>query len=156
MKKLLTLFSAAVVVFALPVFVHASGTVVEEIIARVNNDIITRSDYQKAEASLQPEAEQDCQGCTPDKINEMVAEEKKNLLRGLIDESLLVQRAKDMDISVETDVVKRLDAVRVLLRGCRSGRRSSVVAAVLQTVEKIVQRRLRRGAVAVVSVSVPS
>lgn len=112
MKKLSILFSAAVAVFAFPVFVHASGTVVEEIIARVNNDIITMSDYQKAEASLRQEAEQECQGCTPDKVNEMVAEERKNLLRDLIDQSLLVQRAKDMDISVETDVVKRLDAVR--------------------------------------------
>ena len=112
MKKLLSLFSAVVTVFALPVFVHASGTVVEEIIARVNNDIITMSDYQKAEASLQQEAQQECQGCTPDKINEMVAGERKNLLRDLIDQSLLVQRAKDMNISVETDVVKRLDAVR--------------------------------------------
>lgn len=112
MKKLSILFSTAVVVFALPVFVHASGTVVEEIIARVNNDIITQSDYQKAAASLQQEAEQECQGCTPDKINEMVTEERKNLLRDLIDQSLLVQRAKDMDISVETDIVKRLDSVR--------------------------------------------
>ena len=112
MKKLSILLSAAVTVLALPVFVHASGTVVEEIIARVNNDIITMSDYQKAEASLRQEAEQECQGCTPDKVNEMVAEERKNLLRDLIDQSLLVQRAKDMDISVETDVVKRLDAVR--------------------------------------------
>lgn len=112
MKKLSILFSAAVVVFALPVFVHASGTVVEEIIARVNNDIITQSDYQKAAASLQQEAEQECQGCTPDKISAMVAEERKNLLRDLIDQSLLVQRAKDMNISVETDVVKRLDSVR--------------------------------------------
>ncbi|MGB7024034.1 MAG: peptidylprolyl isomerase [Candidatus Acidiferrales bacterium] len=112
MKKLSILLSAAVVVFALPVFVHASGTVVEEIIARVNNDIITMSDYQKAEASLRPEAQQDCQGCSDAKINEIVAEEKKNLLESLIDNSLLVQRAKDMDISVETDVVKRLDSVR--------------------------------------------
>ncbi|HXT72841.1 MAG TPA: peptidylprolyl isomerase [Candidatus Angelobacter sp.] len=112
MKKLSILFSAAVVVFALPVFVHASGTVVEEIIARVNNDVITMSDYSKAQASLQQEAEQECQGCTPDKISEMVTEERKNLLRDLIDQSLLVQRAKDMDISVETDVVKRLDSIR--------------------------------------------
>lgn len=112
MKKLSILFSAAVIAFALPLVVHASGTVVEEIIARVNNDVITMSDYQKAQTSLQQEAQQDCQGCTPDRINEMVAEERKNLLRDLIDQSLLVQRAKDMDISVETDVVKRLDSVR--------------------------------------------
>ncbi|MGH9710736.1 MAG: SurA N-terminal domain-containing protein, partial [Candidatus Acidiferrales bacterium] len=98
MKKLSIVFSAAAIVFVLPFLVRASGTVVEEIIARVNNDMITMSDYQKAENSLQQEAQQDCQGCTPEKINELVAQEKKNLLRDLIDQSLLVQRAKDMSI----------------------------------------------------------
>ena len=39
-------------------------------------------------------------------------EQQKDLLRGLIDQSLLVQRAKDMGISVETDLIKRLDEVR--------------------------------------------
>jgi len=112
MKKLSITLTAAVFVFAIPLFIHAKGTIVEEIIARVNNDIITMSDYQKAEGSLRQEAKQDCQSCVPEKINELVAKEKKNLLRDLIDQSLLVQRAKDMDISVETDVVKRLDEVR--------------------------------------------
>jgi len=88
------------------------GTIVEEIIARVNNDIITLSDYQKAESTLRPEAQQDCQGCTDAKINELVAREKKNLLRDLIDNSLLVQRAKDLGINVDADVIKRLDMVR--------------------------------------------
>jgi len=112
MKKLSIALSAVVFVFAIPLFLHAKGTIVEEIIARVNNDIITMSDYQKAEGALRQEAQQDCQGCTPEKINELVAQEKKNLLRDLIDQSLLVQRAKDLDINVETDVVKRLDEVR--------------------------------------------
>ncbi|MFZ0640538.1 MAG: peptidylprolyl isomerase [Candidatus Acidiferrales bacterium] len=111
-KKLAFVVGGAVLTLALPVFVHASGAVVEQIIARVNNDIITLSEYQKAEASLRPEAQQDCEGCTEAKINEMVDEEKKNLLRDLIDQSLLVQRGKDLDINVDTDVIKRLDAVR--------------------------------------------
>src|ERR1700692_2387002 len=43
-----------------------SGGVVEEIIARVNNEIITRSEYDKARASIADEAKQDCQNhCTP-------------------------------------------------------------------------------------------
>ncbi|HVB07381.1 MAG TPA: peptidylprolyl isomerase [Candidatus Acidoferrales bacterium] len=112
MKKLSMVLCGFALVFALPLFVRAKGTIVEEIIARVNNDIITMSDYEKAEGSLRSEAKQDCQGCTPEQVNEMVAKEKKNLLRDLIDQSLLVQRAKDLNISVETDVVKRLDQVR--------------------------------------------
>ena len=112
MKKLSIVLCGFALLFALPLFVHAKGTIVEEIIARVNNDIITMSDYEKSAGSLRQEAKQDCQGCTPEKLNEMVAREKKNLLRDLIDQSLLVQRAKDLNISVETDVVKRLDQVR--------------------------------------------
>ncbi|HEV2305802.1 MAG TPA: peptidylprolyl isomerase [Candidatus Acidoferrales bacterium] len=115
MKKAMYVACAAIVALLLPSLIHAQdahGTIVEEIIARVNNDIITLSDYQKAEASLRQEAQQDCQGCSDEKINEMVAEEKKNLLRDLIDQSLLVQRAKDLGISVDTDVIKRLDMVR--------------------------------------------
>ena len=90
----------------------AGGQVVEEIIARVNNQIITLSDYQKAEGSLKDEAQQDCQSCTPAQLDAEVKDHQKNLLRDLIDQSLLEQRAKDDGISVETDVVKRLDEVR--------------------------------------------
>ncbi len=90
-----------------------SGKTVEEIIARVNNEIITRSEYDKALASAEEEVRQDCQGkCTPDQLQAVLAERKKTALRDLIDQSLLAQRGKDMGISVETDVVKQLDALR--------------------------------------------
>jgi peptidyl-prolyl cis-trans isomerase SurA len=91
---------------------QAKAAVVEEIIARVNNDIITQSDYQRADAQLHDEIAHDCQGCSQEKLAEEYKDEQKDLLRGLIDQSLMVQRAKDMGISVETDLIKRLDEVR--------------------------------------------
>jgi peptidyl-prolyl cis-trans isomerase SurA len=91
---------------------QAKGTTVEEIVARVNNQIITLSDYQKAAAGLQQEASQDCQNCSQMQIQASVTEHQKNLLRDMIDQQLLIERAKDMDVSVETDLVKRLDDVR--------------------------------------------
>jgi len=91
---------------------QAKAAVVEEIIARVNNDVITLSDYQKADQQLREEIAHDCQGCPPAKVEEEYKAQQKDLLRGLVDQSLLVQRAKDMGISVETDVIKRLDEVR--------------------------------------------
>jgi peptidyl-prolyl cis-trans isomerase SurA len=114
MKKMALAVGSAALALALafPVLVRAGGTVVEEIIARVNNDIITLSDYQKAEASLHQEAAQDCDGCSEEKINEVVASDQKDLLRGLIDQSLLVQRAKDLNIDAQTDLIKELDQVR--------------------------------------------
>src|SRR6202453_2677583 len=91
---------------------QAKAAVVEEIIARVKNDIITQSDYQRADAQLHDEMAHDCQGCSQEKIADDYEDEQKDLLRGLIDQSLMVQRAKDMGVSVETDIVKRLDDVR--------------------------------------------
>jgi peptidyl-prolyl cis-trans isomerase SurA len=91
---------------------QAKAQVLEEIIARVNNDVVTTSDFQKADQQLRDEIQHDCQGCGPDKIEAEYKDQSKDLLRGLIDQSLLVQRAKDMGISVETEVVKRLDQVR--------------------------------------------
>jgi peptidyl-prolyl cis-trans isomerase SurA len=91
---------------------QGNGKVIEEIIARVNNEIITLSDYEKAQAQLHEEVQHDCPACTPERIQAMYDDRQKNLLRDEIDQSLLVQRAKDMGISVEADVIKQLDQVR--------------------------------------------
>jgi len=90
-----------------------SGAVVEEIIARVNNEIITRTEYDKSLAQTEEETRQDCQGkCTPEQLQSELETRKKTALRDLIDQSLLAQRGKDLGISVETDVVKQLDQIR--------------------------------------------
>lgn len=83
-----------------------------EIVARVNSDVITLAAYQKAEQTLRDEVARDCQDCPPEKIAAQFKEQQKDLLRGMIDELLIVQRAKDMGISVEADVNKRLEEVR--------------------------------------------
>ncbi len=88
---------------------------VEEIIARVNNEIITRSDLEKKKQSAEEEVEEDCRGgkCTPEEQKARIDQEQKDALKELIDQSLLVQRGKDMGLSVETDVIKRLDSIRI-------------------------------------------
>ena len=90
------------------------GRVVEEIIARVNNEIITKSEYDKSLASAEEDAKQECENrCTPQQLATATDERKKSALRDLIDQALLVQRGKDMSISVETDVIKQLDQIRI-------------------------------------------
>ena len=90
-----------------------AGKTVEEIIARVNNEIITRSEYEKARQTEEENAKSECQGrCTPEQLQAAIAEAQKNTLRTLVDQSLLVQRAKDMGVSVEPELIKRLDAIR--------------------------------------------
>jgi len=82
-------------------------TVVEEIIARVNNSIISRSDLRHSEEQLAAEqAKQD-----PNTSAEN-APQQKDLLRDLIDTQLLSQKAEELGISADTDVIKRLDDLR--------------------------------------------
>jgi peptidyl-prolyl cis-trans isomerase SurA len=89
------------------------GKVVEEIIARVNNEIITKSELDKARQSAADGAREECNGrCTPEQLQVAVEDSQKTALRDLIDQSLLAQRGKDMDINVEPDVVKQLDQIR--------------------------------------------
>jgi peptidyl-prolyl cis-trans isomerase SurA len=83
-----------------------------DIVARVNGDVITLSEYQKGEQQLRDEAAHDCAGCSPEQIDAQFKGQQKDLLRGMIDQSLMVQRAKDMNINVEADLTKRLDEVR--------------------------------------------
>ncbi len=80
---------------------EGEGKVVEEIIARVNNEIITRSELERARASAAEGAQHDCSGrCTPEQLQVAVEDSQKFALRDLIDQSLLAQRGKDMDINV--------------------------------------------------------
>lgn len=86
-----------------------SDTVVEEIVARVNNSIVSRADLRKAREQLYAEAHQ--------AQDQLAAEQEaksheKDLLRDLIDQQLLLQKAQELGISADTDVVKRLDDLR--------------------------------------------
>jgi peptidyl-prolyl cis-trans isomerase SurA len=90
------------------------GKTVEEIIARVNNEIITKSELEKARSSAEEDARQDCANrCTPDQLQIAIEDRQKYALRDLIDQSLLAQRGKDLGVSVESDVVKQLDQIRI-------------------------------------------
>src|SRR5262245_25916772 len=92
---------------AAPAFVSAD-TVVEEIIARVNNQIITRTQYQREQKQMKEEAaNQD-----PAHADQIVAEQQKDILRGLIDRQLLLDKGKDLNITADTDLIKRLDEMR--------------------------------------------
>jgi peptidyl-prolyl cis-trans isomerase SurA len=83
-----------------------SGTVVEDIVARVNDQVISKSDYERAEQQLEQEAQQQSWS------QQELMEQRRDLLRSLIDKQLLLSRAKELDINGETDLVKRLDEIR--------------------------------------------
>jgi peptidyl-prolyl cis-trans isomerase SurA len=104
MRKL-AVVSLLVVVFAL--VASAADTVVEEIVARVNNSIITRNDIEKAKQQIISEARE--KGADPD---QELAKRQGDILRDLIDQQLLVQKASELDITGDTELIKKLDEMR--------------------------------------------
>jgi len=88
--------------------VPESDTVIEDIVARINNDIVTTSDYERSLQQLQDELKQQY----GDQAATHYPERERDALRDLIDQDLLVQRGKDLGIDVENDLIKRLDDIR--------------------------------------------
>ena len=90
------------------------GRTVEEIIARVNNEIITKSELDRSRSAGEEDARQECTNrCTSEQLQTAIEDRQKYALRDLIDQSLLAQRGKDMGVNVEADVVKQLDQIRI-------------------------------------------
>src|SRR6202171_2728539 len=85
-----------------------ADTVVEEIIARVNNQIVTRTEYVRSRDQLKQEVQQQDSA----NADRTFAEKQRDVLRDLIDQQLLLQKGKDMGITGDTELVKRLDEMR--------------------------------------------
>jgi parvulin-like peptidyl-prolyl isomerase len=81
--------------------------VVEEIVAKVNSDIITRGELAKVHTELQAEAAQQT-GLTGTALDEVVNNKAADLLRDQIDQLLLVQKGKELNINVDTEVNRRV------------------------------------------------
>ncbi len=81
---------------------------VEEIIARVNNQIVTRSEYQRSKEQLRQEVTQQ----DPANAPQIIAEKDKDVLRDLIDQQLLLDKGKDLGITADTELIKKLDEMR--------------------------------------------
>jgi peptidyl-prolyl cis-trans isomerase SurA len=82
------------------------GTPVAEIVVRVNDQIISRSDYDRALDQLVADGRQ--QGASDAEIEAR----KKDMLRDLIDQQLLLSKAKVLGITGETELIHRLDEIR--------------------------------------------
>jgi peptidyl-prolyl cis-trans isomerase SurA len=85
-----------------------NDTVVEEIIARINSNIVTRADLRRARDQLLSEMHQQ----QPNASSQETKDREKDLLRDLIDQQLLLQRGEELGINVDAEVVKRLDELR--------------------------------------------
>jgi peptidyl-prolyl cis-trans isomerase SurA len=103
MKKLTLILIVAACLPAL-----AAAQVVEEIVTRVNSQIITRSEFQRSKDQLRDDVKQQ-DAANADKL---YAEREKDVLRDLVDQQLLLEKGKDLGITGDTDLIKRLDQMR--------------------------------------------
>ena len=109
MKKLWLVLIASTCVPALAAAQAAqNGQVVEEIITRVNNQIITRSEFDRSKDQLKDEVKQQ----NPKDPDKAYADREKDILRDLMDQQLLLDKGKDLGITGDTDLIKRLDQMR--------------------------------------------
>lgn len=79
-------------------------TLVEEIVAKVNGDIITRGDLDHSRQELMGMLQQ--QGLTGAPLQKAYSEHNQDILRERIDQLLLVQKGKDLNINVDTEFSK--------------------------------------------------
>ncbi|MGA2376790.1 MAG: peptidylprolyl isomerase [Candidatus Sulfotelmatobacter sp.] len=103
MKRLVLILIAMAYLPALAV-----GQVVEEIVTRVNGQIITRSEYQRSKDQLRDDVKQQ----DPANADKLYAEREKDVLRDLVDQQLLLEKGKDLSITGDTELIKRLDQMR--------------------------------------------
>jgi peptidyl-prolyl cis-trans isomerase SurA len=103
MKRLTLILMASACLPAL-----AAGQVVEEIVTRVNSQIITRSEFLRSKDQLRDDVKQQ----DPANADKLYAEREKDVLRDLVDQQLLLGKGKDLGITGDTDLIKRLDQMR--------------------------------------------
>jgi peptidyl-prolyl cis-trans isomerase SurA len=84
----------------------SADSVVEEIVARVNDQIITRSELQHGIEEARKELSQQ------NAPQAAITQKEKDALRDLIDQQLMIQKANDLGISADAEVIKRLDQMR--------------------------------------------
>jgi len=95
-----------VLCLALPVLSAADVKVMEEIIAKVNGDIITRTDVNRTREQLRAQLEQ--RSLQPDQLEGVMKQQEAGLLSDRIDQLLLIQKGKELNVNVDAEVSKRL------------------------------------------------
>jgi peptidyl-prolyl cis-trans isomerase SurA len=88
----------------------ADVKVIEQIVAKVNEDIITTGELARARLELRAQLQK--QGLKGDQLEAAVKAEEGDLLRDKIDQRLLVERGKQLDLKVDGEVTKRLAEIQ--------------------------------------------
>ncbi len=84
---------------------------VEEIVAKVNGQIITRSELAKRRDLIKEELAQQ-KALTGSALDDAVNQQTADSLRDQIDQLLLVQKAKELNINVDADLNRRMAQIQ--------------------------------------------
>lgn len=85
---------------------EGEAKLVDEVIARVNAAMIMKSDYDRSQRDVLEELKQ--AGLKPEELEKRFSEAKASILDSLIDQQLLIQRARDLSIDVEAQINQQL------------------------------------------------
>lgn len=96
---------------AIPMAFAADVKVVEEIAAKVNGDIITRGELEQTRREIEQQLRQE--GLNGQKLTEAVSQYSSNALREKIDELLLVQKGRNLDIKIDPEINRRMAELQV-------------------------------------------
>jgi parvulin-like peptidyl-prolyl isomerase len=88
----------------------AQVNVLEEIIVKANSDIITRSDVDKARQGMMADLQQ--RGAKGADLVKLMSERSTDILRDRIDQLLLVQKGKELNINVDPDISRQLAEIQ--------------------------------------------
>jgi peptidyl-prolyl cis-trans isomerase SurA len=95
----------------LPMAVAADVRVVEEIAAKVNGDIITRGELEQVRK--ESEQRRRAEGLSGAKLQDAVKQDAASALQDQIDQLLLFQKGRDLNINVDGELTRQLADIQV-------------------------------------------
>ncbi len=81
-------------------------SVVDQIVAKVNGDIVSQDELGRSSRDLSKQLQ--AQGATPAQVQQELERQQKDILRNRIDELLLTQRGKELNINIDPEISKYL------------------------------------------------
>ena len=108
MKSRIAIATIGVLLVSATVARAQEPELINEIVARVNSDIITRADYLNALRDLREQLTREMSGKSEAQINEEFEKVKPTVLDYMIENILLEQKAKELNIDVEAEVNQRM------------------------------------------------
>jgi peptidyl-prolyl cis-trans isomerase SurA len=107
-------FSSIALALAVGVSAFAADapvSTVEEIVVKVNGDIITRTELDRSRAQLEAQLKQ--RGVAGSDLQKEIEERSKDILRERIDQLLLVQKGRELSINVDPEVSKYIAEIQL-------------------------------------------